>query len=194
MPVDVPDDSDNDKRNNEVVEFAKEGADGLPIVSEHFPRVDESDGPRNRSQRRVGDELSKRHARDPRGQGNERAHDWQHARKEDRDRSVPREPAVGGCDVVRGDQDVSAIPIEEGPPTNRPDPVGDNRSDQAPKRSSDGCAREGEDVARYHPSGHRQNDLAGQRNARAFDRHTEKHSEITEGSIELLEQRDELHF
>ena len=100
-------------------------------------RVDEQHRPEEGAGGRVDDELAERHPGHAGREADERPDDRQQPADEDGRRAVLGEEPVGQLDLVRPDQQVLAVALEERPAAVRPDGVGDERAERVPDRRHD---------------------------------------------------------
>ena len=156
--------------------------------------------PQEGAGRRIGDERPQRHPGDARRKADERPDDRQEPAEEGGRCAVAFEEVLGDLDLVGSDQQVLAVPLEEGPPAPCPDGVGDERPQRVPDRRDDDddpvaprsvaerfeLARIGDEEARVG-----QDQLRGQRHHRRLDRHRAHHPEVADRAVERVEERDD---
>ena len=114
--------------------------------------------------------------------------------------AVLREEPVGELDLVRPDQQVLPVALEERPAAVRADGVGDERAERVPDRRHDHDdpevpRRAGErlELARVgdQEAGVGEDQLGRQRDHRRLDRHREHHAEVADGAVQGVQERDD---
>src|SRR5713101_6979512 len=81
--IDEHADAEHEERGDEVVEALERLLEIEPVIAEDHAAPDEQHDPRDGTEDREHDETPQRHARDTRGDRDERADDGKHAREED---------------------------------------------------------------------------------------------------------------
>ena len=191
--------SDHDHRD-EQVERLERLADLLPVRAEHGARIDEQRRPDEGARGRIDDERPDRHARDAGREADERPDDGQQPPDEHGGRAVAREERIGQLDLVRPDEQVLPVPLEERPPAVGADRIGDQRAERVPDRRHDDhdpevprLAGDRLELARvgHQEAGVREDELGWQRDHRRLDRHGGHDAEVADRPVQVVEERDD---
>src|SRR5713101_4477062 len=201
MTPDEQSDAEDDEADDDVIETAKLLLQVLPVIAEDHPRPNEEHHPRYGPDDREEEESPEGHPRDARRHRDERAHDREHPRKEDGEVTPAAEPPVRRLEIVRADQHVTSIPLEERTTAERPDRIadegacgvsdhpGDHRAPIRPLRAGQRL----DDPSRYAPSGERENQLRRDGDSGTLDGHGDHDADISETTVQGVDERkDEL--
>src|SRR5712692_8660860 len=131
---DPPRNQDYERDSNHEIEPVKQSLERrilVPTLAQLLTNVSEAETPWQRSGKRIDDELLQIHPRDTGRKRDECANDGQQTAGKDNDFAKAREPAIGKIQIVVRNQNVSPILFDQGTATIHPDPVGDERTDDA---------------------------------------------------------------
>src|SRR2546426_6256053 len=118
---------------------------------------------------------------DPRRERDEGAHDGEETRPEDRLPPPAREPALGELELAVAEQHEAPPALDRRPPAARADRIRDQRAQHAAGGARDRDAREPQLAPVHEVARERHDDLRGERDARALDRHEEDDAGVAPG-------------
>jgi hypothetical protein len=107
--------------------------------------------------------------------------------------------AVWELDLVRPDEHVAAVALEERPTAVGADGVGDERADRVADGREDDDEPEVPGLAgqrldgvrvRHEEAGEREDQLGRERDHRRLDGHRDHHPDVADGAVQALEERD----
>jgi peptidoglycan/LPS O-acetylase OafA/YrhL len=148
----------------------------VPRLAEPETEIGERQAPRERSDKGVDLEARERHARDPRREGNEGAHDRQQAPDEHRRASEAGEKTVDAVEFGPIEQHIRPPPQDGGSAAVSAEEIGRGGAETAADRAGDRRADHAELARRRQIARERHDDLGRQRNARRFQSHESDHA------------------
>src|SRR5579863_10228134 len=147
------------------------GCDGLPMLAELAADQGKRQAPEVRAREGIKDETAQMHAADAGWQGDEGPHQGQQPPHENDRVSMALEPVVGGVQILPGKEEVLAVPLKQWAAAERARVIRDERAQNAAERAEERHLPEPKGSRENEITGKWQDDLRGQRNAGAFDRH-----------------------
>src|SRR5262245_17570181 len=189
-PTEIPDQQREDTDSDERLDVAEVVVERLPARAERPARARDPEAPRDRAQHRVEREVAERHAREPRRDRDERAHDGGHAAEEDGPVAPAVEPALGAVEVLRPEMEPASVSLDERTPAVEADRPADDRADGLagyPRRGDRDVAPEvGVDLVAE------QDDVLAGQGARGEDARIEHH-ELARGRKDRVDQHQREH-
>src|SRR5437764_7020358 len=179
----VPNGAADDDGDDYAVETMHEGLEagiGVPALSELLADIGESIAPGPGAQERIELELSLRHARDACGERDEGADHRQQPADEDGDAAEAPEEPLDHLELALAHQHDAAPALDQRPAAPIADRVGDRRADIATDGARGRDQRKVEAAGRDEITGERHDDLGGERNAGALDRHQDDDAAVAE--------------
>ena len=167
------DDEDHDPGDDGVVEVAEVVLPLLPSIADLAPDDPQHQHPRDAAERGQRREAPEGHSGHTGGEGDERAHDREHAGEEDGDVAVALEPAVGGREVLRVDVDQPVL-LQQLEASVVAGCVGEPRARDVPEHTGGDDPEQGHVALRDVEAGEQHYRLAGDRDARALQRHQDE--------------------
>src|SRR5712692_2635085 len=136
---DAPRNQDYERDSNHEIEPVKQSLERrilVPTLAQLLTNVSEAETPWQRSGKRIDDKLLQIHPRDARRKRDECANDGKQPAGENDDFAKAREPAIGEIQIMTRNQNVPPVLLDQRTATVHPDPVGDERTDDAAEGAS----------------------------------------------------------
>src|SRR5881398_1113512 len=136
---DPPRTQDHERDSNHEIESVKESLEHrilVPFFAQLLTNISEAKTPRQRSRKGVNDKLFQIHPRDAGRERYERANGRKQAAGENDGFPKTSEPAIGYIQIVRRNQNVSSVLLDQRTTTVHPDPVGYEGTDKAAEGAS----------------------------------------------------------
>src|SRR5947208_7823089 len=169
-------DDQTDARDD--IEFPELGFETVPVLAQRASEAGEGVAEGVRPEESVHREADGGHARQSRRQGDEGAHHGHKAAEEDDGAAVAAEQPLGESEIVTRDQDVPAVPQDEGTPSPSRYRVGGPRSRDAAGGPPESRTMQAEFPAKREVSRKRHDDLGRERDGGALDGHHQKNAEV----------------
>ena len=133
MTPDIESDQRHQHSYDDDVQAMENGSQRGEIAPDQCPDIRQEQAPGERAEKGIDTKCDKRHAGDPGGQRNVRAHNGQEAREESGRASICLEERIGFLGVVLGDEDKATILEQQWSPSFVANAIGDHRADHTSK-------------------------------------------------------------